>query len=711
MYLPVVVRTALTRGAACSLPFALALAAGCPSPDGDPEPEPTVTATPILEILEGVELGTAWADLDEAKKAELEVSADLTLAAYAQKWNQAGLEEKERVLTEEPTAAMTANFDLFVQERFGANPDFTASTDVTSPALLAALQKAYIANVSAAQYMMWWLAPGASETTWDGETTQYQFPLPEGDTRKDHEAYGRSLVADLTAIDATALPEAEAQLHEKALFVAHQLAAGSLGFAYGGADLETPWGRAIWAGDVVYLGSAEVGNAIYENDEAYLSQLNAMLMPEHIYVNVGTVALMEEFLAPIVFDPGFIAFAYGDPAESDAARAITLLTTWYVERLAASADAEKACTIYSQTQRNQMYEAFAGDSLFDKNLENNFGVLEQNLNQASDIFTGNFKTALLDSVRALYTVDELSEAEFTTLQDRFDAELNFGNLTSLAPTAIADITGEQALADRITAAFDNIGTVGGYGDDVEAVPAEDDALLQTMWTEVRTYLIDTYDSDLLHLEQSLPTTVTTTLGTSIYTQAGEPSYIEFGLGTPYNLAYVYAILIHEAHHAASFGASFTIEGLGWEGAASLTERMVTPDFFATFVPEQDRGFWVASLSVGDARRFGITGATLGLINRESCDDGKGNMLEFAADVAAGYGLSGPGLDEAQIRAQWGTQILGYLVGQTDYLARIEDMTPAAGFAIDPWMLLQCGMPNPRGTAAEGEQIAGCFAVE
>jgi hypothetical protein len=665
----------------------------------DTQPTDTGTAGPLQDItalLMPITAGTAWAELDPAVQQALEAHADQVLADHRAEWDAAGLAAKEAVVLAD-SGAIEAQVGTYVANQLG----LTVVLADVEPALELELRRLYLAHVGASRSVLLW--NGILYADWDASGPLVGAPLPDPVALEDLQAYAAGVATSLEALlDAGTLSDADRVLAARALLLSRSLRTGSVGqFGYGADDLRAPASLAVFAPQPVidhrFLGA-------YPDDETFLRAFNGMLLGADLrYVSAHTASVATD-LTGNLFGPlgAFVA----DP---ETARMVDLLWAWWFERLVALPAASEVCYAYTDAERARIVDATTADLLLPEDPAW-LDTLDARTDVEGAALAGAYQQAMLEALAALGDDLELPPDVLAAAEDAVRAEPGFGALVETATDALTAASGgDPEAADALLNRLAQVTVVGG---DPTAVDPAHDRLVQMAWTDLRAELVARYETGArpLSIGALLPMSVTTDVGTGASTDGY--GGISVGLGDPVDLATVHLLLVHEALHAIGARAGLFVNGASFEGAGALAEHTVGREVLAALVPSDDLPLWLLAVADTDARRWGISDATVAVLEAD-CASGV-DTADLAVATARAWGATGAALDDARVRGHFGSQYLASLGGQfayADTVAWFEDQVePGVDNGIDPFDLVTCGFPTPAHTADEVAALAVCLGL-
>ena len=684
-----------------------------------PDVEPVcsgVADLPMLELLREVPAGRRWADVDPALKAVLEVKARRQQKAYRDAFAFGGLREKVYDLLHRPTPEMLAAFDDYVRRRFVEEvPEgYAASSQLSSPALLAALESFYVYSLAVARNDLI-LYKSLAPVDWDGVSRVESIPIPDRFARDDLRGYGEELLAEVRAIDPATLDEVERAIVGRLTDYVRTLRAGSLtGVGWGGADMEAPY-LLIYRFDDLVASRDPARTGIYQSDDLLLEHANAIVHAPMKWVDVGTVFSTVAYNWTQVMNMARINAIIGDTATTEVGKDYLLLVSWWRERLEAHPDAGAHCTLYTPAEQAGVFESFSADMFFNRDGEHSLASYQAILGDFGASLAGRYRDYAVEAVAAVFPGDgDLDPAARAQVEAAIRAA-PLGAIQTTITSALTQATGSPAAAQRFTAAMATLAFIGGYTDPNAPVRPDEIAATSSMYQEVVDFLAARYDRDGFDLRARVPATVTINAGPSTFTH--RTLGITVGLGPRRSAAQLYSTLIHEVHHAINYSGDVLVQGLAWEGAAVQAERQLLAPFLRHALAG-DPGkvpLYFVDFIVREARFTGTTAATLAVFLRDSCEPGTSpSTIQYAKEVAAGWGLPADALEMAALRVHRGTQYLQYIWGELmfrDLVAYLEEqIQPGIDNGIDPYDLAVCEMPFPRKEPAEAARLAACLGL-
>lgn len=666
-------------------------------------------ATNITALLAKVPAGTPWNKLPWSTRYALERNAELYFKQVRHDWGTRGLDEKEARLVHAPTPAMIDNYDRLVRFLMSADtPEgFKASTDVKNAELGLALKRLYLVYIAERRQVT------VSATTpemrdWDGGEIR-ELLVPDATALEQQKAYAADIEKQLRALPQAQLTDVEKAIVSKAYFIVRQLKHGSTGFNLGGDDTQRPGPAAGWLYDVVTEYAPNGRVATYVDDEAFLQALNAFTFQRLLQVNVGTVDAFdwnhEQFT-----DPGWMKDSGLDPAAKVAGKNYLTLAGWWKERVHALPSANNRCTVWSKTERNDLWDALTAD-----NLTNADGGMT--LDAYAKSYAGTItrrldfmKATAAGAVDGAFPVGSplLTEAQRAVVKQAIQRETKPAAIVETLTAALDQATGKTDASTKLKAELDGLTMIGGYAEG-EALRPADDATVKAMWNDVKAYIAQRYAGKPIDLGALVPAAPIITTSDGIF--AGSDGNVTVGLQNATNRASLYKTLLHEIKHVIDYRSHASVQGAAWEGAAVLTEDLVGMPMLSVVMANEAAKLPMYSLQVAidEVRLTATTDATLKVLLRSSCTAKEPDSIAFAKGIVASYGYTNPDtLTLRSRRAHNGAQYLSYDLGSVVYADLMTWLGQQAGASVDPMLLQACGMPSPNKDAAAVTKLKTCL---
>lgn len=685
----------------------------------------------VQALLKGIAIDARWADVPQSIRSQLQTLANERLAAFRARWGRDGLSRKESILIHCPTAEMTAALDDFYRQTlYEAVPATFAIRSLKSRALARALVRNYLGTIAAKRASLTYSIGVLPNRDWDGISLFDSVRLPDRQAFEDIKRFNASVVRDLRQIDMASLDELERDVWSRALFAARAQAVGAFsGDSFGGADMETACEIVSLNNDVLQAYRVDAGRPkIFATDDEALREVNAIYLhsTKLKWLDAGTFDAAIS-LALCNSPDGDVERFVGDPARNEIAKDIILLKKWWIERVAASVEARRKCTVYSADDRRDIWEAFSADQMFDNDGSSSMRTFKAKLDAYRDDKLAQYRAAARLALSRVFPDDAmLSHAQRRQVIAAIDGEKSLGllpaHIASALDRAQGTVNGAAARAwnDAVAANVQFIG--GGYGDG-DAVRGADAAAIRAMSDEVENWMVAQYqkypiDIAALFSKFQVAATVSDNSGTDIAT-----GNVSIGVRTKRTRMEYYSLIIHELRHAVSYvwsaGApeGWKIEpdrGPAMEGSGFAAEALVLEKFLRqTLRDDLAYSLYALQYAVRDARIIGTTDATLAKYFRAGCEAASDpDTIGYARSIAVAYGLAGDAANTAAQRAHVGTNYFQYVSGGLQMLediaflqARID---PAANRSIDPFVLFACSLNNPRRDTAYVAALQACM---
>jgi hypothetical protein len=680
-----------------------AAACGSGTDEAPSSSEDQVATNDLGKILDPIAAGTAWADLPHGTQKKIRAIANKQLKKYDAKWSLDQLEAHLVDFRDFPTPLMNAAFDKYVLNQFP-----TIVTDTTFQASVGlsldiehVLRSLYIVRLSALRHNP---LQTKDLLDWDGANPIGEFALPAAGAIGDYKKLASKALAAARDVDRDSLAPMEQQLLDRAIIHLRQHATGSTGFSEGGDDLLTLWGRADIAYDLPAFGGP---NGAMPDAETYLRYVAAYFEAPVKYVDVGTVVNAEWLLSLGANDPAMVEQHLG--AGTTLAKNFLLLSSWFLERVKSSNDADTSCSIYSKSKRDKMWESFTADNLFNSDGAVSFEAGRQQLDAWADSYLETAKAAAKAAVGAFSAEGGLTTAQRDAVFDAIDAETRLGALVDTAKAAMDEVTGSTTASVALQAKLDAIPSVGEYLDAQTPIADADRQLVEGAWAAVKAFLLERYGIS------SVTDQLVIDGGAAAFTDHDGSVHIGMQYLSGWNEMNIFSVLLHEAHHSVNFLSGWVVEGPAWEGAANLTANLTLPkflewEFARRGTPELAGYYQLAGTAVSSARLVAKTKATVDILFRGSC--GKTDTIEFAHQIATEHGVTdAAGLDNVSLRAHQGIAYLKYSIGEITYGQLLADVGAAVGHPVEPYNLSACGHPTPTLDAATIAELASCPYID
>ncbi len=626
-------------------------------------------------------------------QAQLQRAVRERLQTFEKAWGPQALKAKQRELCESPTPEMTRAFNAFVVTSFPnqVSEDFVATDAITHEPLLNALKDFFLVKSGQARSLS---AQSGTAEDWNGKAFA-EFPLPSREVLEATKGLASEALQKLAALSESELTETERALKGRLELKLTSLATGSLaGSGLGGDDLLTPYGRASWGYDL----NNAWGDVYKDRPTDFLKDATAYWLASDLErVNAGSVTATVNDVLPLNVNPDAIKEVLGDPATSVEAKAITLLSGWFAQRLEAHPDAGKKGWQLEDAERQTMWKSYQADMLVSP--ENQLSVPEYG--RALDALTARrtvaYQDAAVAALEAVFPAGSplLPDEARAKVIDGIRAEPTFGRLKALIPELLDAVTGKPEAGALFRSELEGVGGLGGY-DTGAPVKPEDEAKLQAMWQDVKAFVARHYAGGKFDLAALLPKEIKAS--TTVQTSSNRFGEIIINLEQPANTAGLYTMMLHEAKHSLDYatGLNTQVEGSAWEGAATLVQDLVPALLQETFEGDPKKAALARfSLIDIDVRYGARSEATQAAFAASPSEDG----VQLARDVAAKWGLTPELADALVYRAFNGLQYVQYLGGMAMYGELMRYLQEAVGEGartLDPFVLQMHGI----GTAAK-----------
>jgi hypothetical protein len=677
----------------------------------------------VSQILKDMPPTTTWAGLPDSVKQQLQTHAENRLAAFRARWGKAALVNKEAVLLRCPTPEMAVAMDDYYRKSYDTilPPTFSLQ-DVKNADLSHALVRNYLGAMAAYRATLTYPDQRLPNRDWDGKSLFDSVRLPDREAFTDIKAFNSTVVSELRAIADETLVEGERALKQNALFDARARAMGAFaGDSFGGSDMEVTCEIVSLYNDVVQGFHVDGGRPrMFASDDEVLREINAIYLNSTIlkWVDVGTLAATKQPLC-MGYDSDLKKYI-GDPATNEIAKGVVLLRSWWLERIFASADAGRKCSIYSVADRAQIWEAFSADQRSNNDGTSSMTTYKAQLEQYRTNKVVEYQSIAKFALKQVFPNDDvLSAQQRQQIVDMIDAETAFGLFIDKVATALdkAQNTNNGPAAIAWKAAFNR--SVERIGERY----AEDEEKIKEMYEQVKTWLVVRYTGypiEIASIFSRFRFTVNGSGGAETSTSTGD---IDFGIGTVRSKMEYYSILLHELRHAVANAWRATARdkskvaidmGTAVEGSGVAAEELLLGPFLRETLKD-DLVYALYSLDYGirDARFAGTTDATLQKYFRSDCSgEGSPNTIEFTKRIAESYGLTGDKADTVALRSHIGTQYFQYIsagVQVLDDIAYLQQrIDPSKAHQIDPYVLFVCGLNTPERTQKYLGKLRACL---
>lgn len=690
-----------------------------------------IGGTGLQVLLKPIQIGTRWADLPAATKAELQTRAENRLAAFRVRWGKDALARKEAILLGCATSQMTTSMDDYYRKTYDSVLPATFSlADIKNADFRRALVRSYLGAMAAYRATITYPGKKLPNRDWDGESMFDSVRLPDRQAYEDIKQYNATVLDELKNVKDSSLDETDTSLKREAMFAARALAVGAFtGDSFGGADMETVCEIISLHNDVVQGYRADGGRPkIFASDDEVLREVNAIFLhsTDLRWLDVGTLASATKLTLCRGTDDDLEKFV-GLPAKDDIARGIVLLRSWWIERVSSRAAAQNKCSIYSAADRQLFWEAFSADQHFNNDGASSMETYKAQLANYRGTMVARYRsTAKLALEQVFPDGAVLTEDQRAQVRAAIDAESAFGLFPSKIAAALdlaqGTTDGPAATAWK-NALATNVATLGGNYADGDSVRPQDEAAIKAMFEEVKIWVADQhqgYPIDISLLYDKFKLRVTTDGGATTSNASGD---ISFGVGTKRSKMEYYSLLLHELRHAVNgaWGASAPDKskvtsdaGPAVEGSGVAVEALLLEPFMKqTLKNDLAYSLYAIDFGIRDARFTATTDATLQKFFRNSCvDQSELNTVDFSKAIAVSYGLTGALADTLALRAHIGTQYFQYISGGLQMLDDIgylqSKIDPSGANLVDPYVLFACGLNNPRRDADYIAALKACM---
>jgi hypothetical protein len=685
----------------------------------------------VQGLLKNMPITTKWTNVPVTTKAQLQTLADDRLAAFRARWAGEALVKKQAILIGCPTPEMTAAIDDFYRKLYNTVLSSSFSLkDLKSPALSNVLVRNYLGTIAAVRANLTYPNSILPNRDWDGKSTFDSIRLPDRQTYEDIMKYNSAVVDDLRSIADASLTDLEKQLKQRTLFDARAHSVGAFsGDSYGGSDMQSAC--EIIMGNYDILGGYEADKGrpkIFANDDEVLREMNALYLnnTHPKWLDKGTSVSAIRYCD--FTQPDFVKAKVGDPATNDVAKDMILLKNWWIERVADSKDAQNKCSVYSDQDRTQVWEAFSADQQFNNDGSSSMNTYRIQLGIYRDRKIAQYRDIAKLALAQVFPDDTvLTNAQRNRVIHAIDAETAFGLLPTKIAAALNAAQGStngQAAKQWTGAITANVLRIGGKYLDGDPVRPADEAELKAMFEEVKTWVGSQYNGypiDITSLYPKISFKVSTANNAITVT----PGEITIGVGTARSKFEYYSLVIHELRHAVYYAWQANSpdktkvksdEGPALEGSGVAVEALLLQPF-AKKLLNNDTAYALYSLDYGirDARYAGTTDATLQKYFRSGCSGTNDpDTVDFTKNIAASYGLTRELADNVAIRSHAGTQYFQYISGGLqvlDGIAYLQSQVDPSGLRrVDPFVLFACGLNTPRRDAAYVAELKACMKL-
>jgi hypothetical protein len=703
-------------------------------PENQPDPAVDSGGPGLRTLLKDTAIDTKWAEVPPSTRAQLQTFADRRLAAFRARWDGGALARKAAILINCPTADMTAAVDDFYRKGFyDVVPDTFSLRSLKSSAFATVLVRNYLGTIAAKRASLTYSIGTLPNRDWDGQSMFDSVRLPDRQAYEDIKQFNASVVRDMRRIDKTALGDVERALWERVLFTARAQAVGAFsGDSLGGADMETACEIVSLNNDVLQGYVVDKGRPkIFATDDAVLQEINAIYLhdTELKWLDVGTFKSATTLTLCNTSSDDDVKRDVGDPSRDDVAKAIILLKRWWIERVSESSGARSKCSVYSEEDRTNIWEAFSADQMFNNDETSSMRSFKAVLEAYRDDKLAHYRAAARSALDRVFPDDAiLSPAE----RRRVYAAINQEKALGLLPAKIADAldaaqgaAGGAASRAWNAAVAAHVQYFGGDYAEGASVRAADSAAITAMAEEVKDWMATRYRGypiDVAALLRKIRVVATASDNSGSDVATGD---ISIGVRTKRSRMEYYSLIIHELRHAVSYVWSTTApEGLkiepdrgpALEGSGVAAEALLLDTFLREMLHD-DLAYALYALhyAVRDARMIATTDATLAKYFRSGCSgDNDANTIDFSRAVAKSYGLPDDAANAASLRAHAGTNYFQYITGSLQMLGDIAylqgQIDASGGHVVDPFVLFACGLNNPRRDATYVNSLRACMGL-
>lgn len=585
----------------------------------------------VQDLLKAMPIDTKWADVPIGTKTQLQTLAADRLAAYHERWAANALAKKERALLECPTPAMTAGIDDFYRKSYDTivAPAFSLK-DLANVTLRRALVRNYLGGIAASRAGLTYPNAKLPNRDWDGKSLFDSVRLPDKETYEDIKRYNASIVADLKGIQDSSLTDLEKRLRQRVLFDTRSNAAGSRGDSYGADYLETACDISELNYDILAGYEGDGGRPkIFATDEDVLREANALYLHNTTmkWLDVGTLNSALNYCATA---PDRIKT---DVTNAEIAKDLLLLKNWWVERISAAAAAHNRCSVYSEKDRAQIWDAFSADQQFNNDGSSSLEAYQILLGKYKQDKIIQYREAAKLALQKVFPDDSvLTSGQRATVIVAIEAATAFGLLPVTIASAldaaqgVANGPASQQWRGAIATKVKYIG--GGYATDDDPPRAGDRAEIEGMFGEVKTWIATRYQGypiDFSALYANIPFEVNTK--SNAFTE-NNSAKILIGVGTARSKMEYYSWLIHELRHAIFYAWKAHApdkskvkvdEGPALEGSGVAVEAILLEPFSKDILKDETAyALFALDYGIRDARFAGTTDATLQKYFRDGC---------------------------------------------------------------------------------------------
>jgi hypothetical protein len=711
----------------------LTSAACAESPCTSPDPRTGAHATEgdLISLLKGVDVSATWESLSMARRNTLQAAANSRLQSFRSRWGPAALKQKEGSLLDCPSHEMLLAMDDFYRKSFSSVVAADFSLDkVPGSATRKLLVRSYLASMAALRSSQTYPNGPLPNRDWDGVSPFDSVRLPDEAVVQGIRDYATQLVADWRTLPAEALLPSEKALMRQVLYVVRAISEGGFSAdSFGGFDMAT-------ACEIVGLGSDIVNGyradkarpVIFTSDEDVVEEANAIYLHNTTlrWLDVGTFAAATNLdLCTGSFEEDVKANVAGAGA-TEVAHALILFRKWWIERNAALAK-ESTCSKYSAADRSAIWDAFTADQHVDTGATSMESYSAQ-LTVYREAKVATYQALASDALARVFPdAIVLTDAQRQAVMLAISQDRSFGSLTADVAAALdvaqKTTNGPAASAWNAQVAT-RVKTLGGGYKEGDPLRSSDKEAVEAMRARVTGWLAERYRGYPIDLRKVLDSIRFSPNSMNNAVTDGATGEIRFGIGTKRSLMEYYSLLLHEYRHAVAYvwrasaadkSSVVSDEGTALEGSGVAAEELLREPFLRQ-VLNDDLTYALYALDFGirDARQVATTDATLQKYLRTSCVSGaKPDSLDFSRNIAISYGLTGVLADTLALRAHAGTQYFQYISAGIQVLDNIaflqREIDPTNKMLVDPYLLFECSLNNPRRDDAYIGKLKACIA--
>ncbi|CAN7704315.1 hypothetical protein LJR098_002558 [Rhizobium sp. LjRoot98] len=651
-------------------------------------PTPASDGTIISKLLKPLPIDTRWDDLPKQTQSQLSVLAETRLSHFSSEWDASALASKEKNLLRCPTAAMNLNINRFLARFTSAAGASNPLSTIKNQDLGQALKKAYLAEYAAKRATLRYPRGAVENLDWDGTSPFGSIRLPERKSYADIKDYSLKVADELRGLANDDLSPTEIHFREEALYKMRAYSAGAFtGDSWGGADNDSACQLMIRNYDI--LGGYQLEQKrpeIYQNDDEVLLDANAIFlnnMPLK-WQDVGTWNSAKKYCN--VTNPSFVAKLVGDPAVNDTAKAMILFKNWWIERIEASPDSKKKCTIYTEGDRELVWTAFSADQQFNNDQSSSLESYNEKVGEYIADRTLQFRDSASTALDLVFPDPaDFSLQDRQTIKEALRQSSAFGAYKDIIPAMleVIDANSGKSLRDKWDAAWrEDVVEIGGYQPD-EQIRKEDIDKINDMFEKTKDWVAKNYNyypNNPKNFYHGISIKVTTSSNsTTTY-----PGNINIGIGTSRTLYEHYSTILHELRHAMEFaraasGQILTVYGAdtgpAFEGSGIATEIINLP-ILANDVFSTPRSIALNRLAYAmhDARLAATSEATAARYFRSGCSEASSpNSIDYVVKLVEKYGLYNEFASNAAVRVHVNAQYLQYLWSGLDMLGGVDGL--------------------------------------